>query len=175
MTISPEEEESETEDDGEDAERKGIVGERIRAEKETDGVKEMLDPRKPTLKEVENHYRTHLPYRNWCPHCVRAKGKDLDHRRAVEGVRGLPEFSFDYCFPGDELGYKLTVLVGRERTTGMSMATVLPSKGSTGKFAVDKALEFIAECGSQSGDIIIDAPEAGDRVPRQRHRVGKRG
>ena len=34
MTVSPEEEEeSETEDDGEDAERKGVVGERIKAEK----------------------------------------------------------------------------------------------------------------------------------------------
>ena len=91
---------------------KGVEGEKIKAEKEAEGVKEILDPRKPTAKEVESHNRTHLPYRNWCPHCVRAKGKDLDHRRAVEGVRGLIEFSFDYCFPGNELGYKLTVLVG---------------------------------------------------------------
>ena len=73
----------------------------------------------------------------------------------MEGERGLPEFSFDYCFPGNELGYKVTVLVGRERTTGMNMATVLPTKGSTGRFAVEKVMEFITECGRQSGDIII--------------------
>ena len=53
------------------------------------------------------------------------------------------------------MGYKLTVLVGRERVTGMSMAAVLPSKGSTSKSAADKVMEFLAECGSQSGDIII--------------------
>ena len=53
----------------------------------------------------------------------------------------------------------MTVLVGRERTTGMTMAAVLPDKGSTGKFAVDKVLEFIAECGNQSGDIIVKSDQ----------------
>ena len=71
----------------------------------------------------------------------------------------MAEYSFDYCFPGNELGYKLTVLVGRERTTGMTMAAVLPDKGSTGKFATDKVLEFIAECGNQSGDIIVKSDQ----------------
>ena len=37
----------------------------------------------------------------------------------------------------------------------MTMAAVLPSKGSTGKFAADRAMEFITECGNESGDIII--------------------
>ena len=39
--------------------------------------------------------------------------------------------------------------------TGMTMATVLPDKGSTGKFAADKVMEFMAECGCQSGDVIV--------------------
>jgi hypothetical protein len=77
----------------------------------------------------------------------------------VEGERGLAEYSFDYCFPGNEMGYKLTVLVGRERTTGMSMAAVLPSKGSSGKFAADKVMEFLAECGNMAGDIIIKSDQ----------------
>ena len=72
MAVRPEEE-SESEDDGDEVEMKGVVGERIKAEKEAEGVKEILDPRRPTVKEVELHNRTHLPYRNWCPHCVRAK------------------------------------------------------------------------------------------------------
>ena len=133
----------------------GFGAQRIWAEKSKDVVKTILDPRMPTVKEVEEHNRTHLPYRNWCPHCVRAKGKDLDHRKDTRGERGLPEFSFDYCFPGNKVAYKLTVLVGRERVTGMTMAAVLPSKGSTGKFAADRAMEFITECGNESGDIII--------------------
>ena len=46
-------------------------------------VKRLLDPRRPSESEVRDHCRTHLPYRNWCYHCVRGKGKDLDHRRGI--------------------------------------------------------------------------------------------
>lgn len=60
-------------------------------------------------------------------------GRDADHRRDVGNERGLSEYSFDYCFPGDEFGFKLTVIVGRERVTGMRFATAVPMKGSTGE------------------------------------------
>ena len=42
-------------------------------------VKRMLDPRLPTAEEVEDHYRTHCPYRNWCPHCVKGRAKSAGH------------------------------------------------------------------------------------------------
>ena len=67
----------------------------------------------------------------------------------------MSEHCFDYCFPGDEFGYKLTVLVGTERLTGMKFATAVPTKGSSGKFAVDKALEFLAEVGDMDGQVIF--------------------
>ena len=28
-------------------------------------------PRQPTQEEVDEHMATHLPFRDWCPHCVR--------------------------------------------------------------------------------------------------------
>jgi hypothetical protein len=89
---------------------------------------------------------------------VAAKGKDLDHRKCIREERGLPEFSFDYCFPGDEFGYRLTILVGRERTSGMTFATTVPEKGSKGKFVADRCLEFFAECGFRTGDSAEDRP-----------------
>ena len=73
--------------------------------------------------------------------CVRCRGRDLDHRTAVNGERGVSEYAFDYCFPGDELGFKLVVLVGRERITGMYFGTAVPTKGSIGRIAVDRALD----------------------------------
>jgi hypothetical protein len=151
--VSPKEV-SESEDDDEVV-VEGTVGEKIRGEKGGESIRMIADPRRPTEKEVEKHNLTHLPYRNWCPVCVAAKGKDLDHRKDVREDRGLPEFSFDYCFPGDEFGYRLTILVGRERVTGMTFATVVPEKGSKGKFVADKCMEFFAECGCRSGDVII--------------------
>ena len=124
---------------------------------EEDGrsVKKLTDPRLPTKKEVEDHELTHLPYRNWCAVCVMAKGKDLDHRACVKEERSLNEYAFDYCFPGDEFGYKITVLAGRERNSGMLMATTVPTKGSSGKFAVEKAMDYLEECGDGSSGVVI--------------------
>ena len=56
---------------------------------------------------MDEHNLTHLPYRNWCSICVQAEGKDMDHHSAVDRERGLSEYCFDYCLPGDELGYKM--------------------------------------------------------------------
>ena len=118
-------------------------------------VKKMGDPRRPTLEEVEEHELTHIPYRNWCAICVRCKGKDLDHRKAVEEDRGVSEYAFDYCFPGDELGFKLTVLAGREKVTGMYFATAVPTKGSIGRFAVDKVVDYMDELGDRNSRVIV--------------------
>ena len=74
----------------------------------------------------------------------------MDHRRDEGNMRKLPEYSWDYCFPGDELGFKWTVLVGKERSTGSCMASAVPMKGfTTGKFTVDKCLEFVEENGDK--------------------------
>ena len=53
------------------------------------------------------------------------------------------------------MGYKLTVLVGRERNTGMTLAKVVPAKGSKGKFTGDKVMEYLGGSGNQFGDIIV--------------------
>ena len=37
----------------------------------------------------------------------------------------------------------------------MRMATAVPTKGSTGKFALDKCLEYIDENGDREGTIIV--------------------
>ena len=36
-------------------------------------------PECPTKKEIEEHMVTHIPYRNWCPHCVKGIGVDSPH------------------------------------------------------------------------------------------------
>ena len=52
-------------------------------------VKVINDRRQPTQAEVEEQERTnHCPYRNWCGICVRARGKDMDHRADAGEERG---------------------------------------------------------------------------------------
>ena len=59
----------------------------------------------------------------------------MGHMKQVKVDSGVPEYHVDYCFPGDELGYKLTILVAVERVSLMKMASVVPTKGATGAFA----------------------------------------
>ena len=148
--------ESDADDEGMKGEVVGQECERIGLAKEDEGFKRLLDPKLPTEQEVEDHYMGgHLPYRNWCPVCVRAKGKEMNHNQGGDKVRKLPEYSWDYCFPGDELGFKWTVLVGRERASKSWMATAVPTKGASGKFSVDKCLEFIDENGDRENRIVV--------------------
>ena len=44
----------------------------------------------------------------------------------------------------------------RERTSGIAMSTLVPMRASKGKFAVDKLLSFLEECGSESGNIAVE-------------------
>ena len=67
----------------------------------------------------------------------------------------MHELSLDYCFMGDEGGDRVTVLVGRERTTGMTMATVVPVKGTSGQFAVLQVMNFIRECGAAEAEVLL--------------------
>ena len=67
----------------------------------------------------------------------------------------MPENSWDYCFPGDELGFKWTVLVGKERKSKSWMAAAVPQKGGVGKYGTDKCLEFIKDNGYRERHIIV--------------------
>jgi hypothetical protein len=39
----------------------------------------MIDPKLPSRAEVDEHEKTHLPFRNWCRHCIRGRGKEAPH------------------------------------------------------------------------------------------------
>ena len=71
-------------------------------------MKKMLNPLLPCAKEVEEHQLTHLPFRSWCPHCVRGRAKEMHHTQQPKVEPGVDEFHLDYCFPGNELGFKPT-------------------------------------------------------------------
>jgi hypothetical protein len=122
-------------------------------------VKKLHDPLLPTEKEVQEHYVSgHMPYRSWCHHCVRGRGRERDHakkKKKEDEERGLPEYHLDYCFPGDETDDRLTVLVVIEKYSKMKKAVVVPSKGSTGSYAAKMVLELMAECGDADRDVIL--------------------
>ena len=107
-------------------------------------VKRMHDPKLPSQDEVKEHYESgHMPYRSWCHHCVRGRGRERDHqRKGKQELQGVPEYHLDYCFPGDEFDHRLTVLVAVERYTKMKKAVVVPCKGSTGSYAAKMVISL---------------------------------
>ena len=90
------EDEADEEEAGDDVIQVNEDVERKSAAEDRRVVRKLIDPRKPSQAEVAEHELTHIPYRNWCPICVRCRGKDLDHRKAVDEERGVSEYAFDY-------------------------------------------------------------------------------
>ena len=64
---------------------------KLKAKKDERVVKELVDPRRPSEREVREQKMIHLPDRNWCENCIKAKGKDWDHRKDLGKERGLSE------------------------------------------------------------------------------------
>jgi hypothetical protein len=58
-----------------------------------------MGPREPTSDEKEDHEKTHIPFRNWCRHCVRGRGKEEACRRDGR-IPEVPEVHLDFMFMG---------------------------------------------------------------------------
>ena len=113
------------------------------------------DPKLPSEEERKEHEKTHLPYRSWCRHCVRGRGKEEPCRRQEGGGGEIPEFHVDFMFMGEEGGGKtIAILVGRQRVTKAVMATVVPRK-SSGSWAARRLMAWLREVGHAQGDIIV--------------------
>ena len=84
------EEDTKEEESGEAAPEESEEGRVIRGQKPV---------YKPSKEEWDNHMRTHIPYRKWCPHCVGGKRKIGQHgciKDDLEESEGAPVISFDY-------------------------------------------------------------------------------
>ena len=69
-------------------------------------------PRGPTKKERQDHETTHLPFRSWCRHCVRGRGRNNPHKKQADDPEEVKEMRvsrihMDYFFMSQE-----------EKTTG---------------------------------------------------------
>ena len=79
----------------------GEVGERLSLPREEEALNRVVDSKLPSPKEVEDHrLMGHVVYRNWCPICVKAMGRDMRHFRE-QGKRGsFPNMRGTFAFRG---------------------------------------------------------------------------
>ena len=89
--------------------------------------KKMIDPTLPSQEEIDLHELTHLPFRNWCRHCVKGCGLETSQKKVERDVGAIPEDHFDYCFLSEDVGADnmLTVLVARDRDSRMTLSEVV--------------------------------------------------
>ena len=87
--------------------------------------------RTPTSLEKEDHYNSgHARYRNWCPHCVAAKGQGQAHKMSGGANPGeIPELGFDYFYLGDQQNTGLPNIAARDNATGSFAGSTLEQKG----------------------------------------------
>ena len=114
---------------GEDANR----GQEMEDEEEGRPPIVMRAPFRVSKEEREAHEITHSPYRAWCPHCVRARGRNTPHKSRDEAQKtsGVPRISMDYFFmsSADESASANPMLVMMDESTGEKYARAVGHKG----------------------------------------------
>ncbi len=70
--------------------------EEVHIEEETEPMRMAPDPGQPTARQVEDHRRSHLPYRLWCKWCILGRGRGLQHRKSAGS--SIPIIGLDYFF-----------------------------------------------------------------------------
>ena len=128
-------------------------------------AKYMKNPLQPSCEAIEQHEANgHLPYRDWCPLCVKAKAQEDPHR-VNDGAKcremQTPTFSADYCFPcGPEPDGKLTVFVGKEHRSRSLTSQVVPRKGGREmNWSSRCLLDFIQELGYSNVPICVKSDQ----------------
>ena len=55
-------------------------------------------PKMPSASEVEDHRKSHLPYRSWCRECVMGRGLGEPHRSHTQVEHTVPRVGIDYWY-----------------------------------------------------------------------------
>ena len=77
---------------------------------DTKSVKMKKTPRQPSQREREEHERTHLPFRDWCTHCIKAKSRNDPLKRETDVMKeeelrddAISTVPFEYSYFNDKL------------------------------------------------------------------------
>ena len=133
--------------------------------------KTLNSPIKPSAEEIERHYTNHLPYRNWCPVCVKTKGAEMAHRRGAnepdEEDRGaVPIVDIDYSSLNEnveqveERECKLKTMVMKDETSGNVFQHKVQVKGVGDEWLLKKMCKDMEELGRRDAVLKSDGEPA---------------
>ena len=105
------------------------------------------DVSQPTQQEIEEHNKTHLNFRSWCPHCVAGKSVERNFAATSHEPSCLPCFQADYMFLGEKDTEGTTpILTLKDDKQYSVFADVVPQKGAH-DFVTKQILEDIDTTG----------------------------
>ena len=138
---------------------------RERADESKESDEEFLEPKEPpappapTTAEWIEHQITHMPYKAWCPICVKNAAANNPHRM-LHHSRGVAMFCMDYMFmtqkPTNE-DLLCPTLVIKERVSNGVWALPVIRKGAYKSKIVKRVTEIINSVGSP--EIIIKSDQ----------------
>ena len=113
---------------------------------------------------MDEHNATHVPYRDWRPHCVRSRGLNAPHTpQGVDrdGGERIPTIAIDYgplkseeVEDSEQMGPMLAM---KDIKHGMVRSIVVPAKGTATEWVIEKCVEWIIERGH--GRIILKSDQ----------------
>ena len=116
--------------------QEGVFGKRV--------PKTLGEPYVPTQAEIDEHNKTHLPWRSWCAACVGGGAVAHPHFPAPDDPEStrLPHCLIDYFFMGQEEGKVLPMIGMKERQNKMKFAHQVEEKGPN-EYAIEAIVEDI--------------------------------
>ena len=114
----------------------GEDGERVRL---------LPKPGTPSKAEWERHVESHMPFRDWCRHCVAERGLERRHQRHPAHDDQYPLVCIDYGYLS---GDATPMLVAKDRRTGMVFVLTVERKGAADPHAVEQLAAWVDMLGS---------------------------
>ena len=117
------------------------------AREQPDAPEEVPPPPNPALpicpsqEDWDEHFRTHINYRTWCPVCVEARGREDPHRRQDPRERsGVAKFCLDYKETRKDA---TPLIIMRDNMTSSIGIHKCLCKGAADRWAVKRLLRDI--------------------------------
>ena len=140
--------------------------------------KMVTSPIRPSAEAIEQHFTAgHVNYRNWCPVCIMARGREDAHPRRQEDDdddrTGLPIVAMDYNELNEESERPQKVIVGVDHATGNFFAHNVIAKGLADDWICKRIVRDLEEIGRSDvilktdGELAIKAVQ--NRVQALRH------
>ena len=121
-------------------------------------------PKTPSPEEYRVHRLTHLPYRSWCPHCVRAKKRNPPHKKKSSKDaerRTVPAIAIDYMYMTNrEFGQGNPIVVVKDSENDGVWAFMALRKGAGNTYVAERIAQVINFMGYKRCTIRCDQEPA---------------